>query len=58
MEFKNWAWIGCDLGEGIAWMANNGASIADRVGAAQDHIASAYSPDSIASQWEKILEKA
>jgi hypothetical protein len=58
MEFKDWAWLGGDLAEGIAWMADNGASIAGRVSAAQDYIASTYSPDSIAKQWEQILEQA
>lgn len=58
MEFKDWAWIGGDLAEGIAWMVDNGASIAGRVSAAQEHIAAAYSPASIATQWERILEKA
>ena len=58
MEFKDLAWIGVNLGEGVAWMAENGPSIAGRITAAQDYIASAYSPDSIASQWERILEKA
>jgi len=57
MEFKNWAWIGGDLSAGVAWMLENGASIAGRVSAAQDYIASTYSPESIASQWEQIFEK-
>ena len=43
MEFNKWAWIGGDLAEGIAWMVDNAASIAGRVSAAQDYIASAYS---------------
>jgi hypothetical protein len=58
LEFKDWAWLGGDLAEGIAWMADNGASIEGRVSAAQNHIEAVYSPDSVASQWERILEKA
>ena len=58
MEFKDWAWIGGNLAEGIAWMVDHCTSIVDRITAAQEHIASAYSPTSIAAQWERILEKA
>jgi hypothetical protein len=36
----------------------NQESIAGRIRAAQDRIAAAYSPDSIAAQWERILEMA
>ncbi len=57
VEFKDWAWIGGDLTEGIAWMVENEASIASCIGAAQDYIAATYSQDSIAAQWEQILEK-
>ena len=35
-----------------------GSRIVDRTAAAQDYIALAYSPESIAAQWERILEKA
>jgi hypothetical protein len=58
MEFKDWAWIGADLTEGIAWMIANGAVIADRVRTAQDHIAATYSPQRIGLEWEKVLETA
>jgi glycosyltransferase involved in cell wall biosynthesis len=58
MEFKDWAWIGPNLAEGIGWMTQNGSKIVERISAAQNHIARAYSPDSIAAQWEQILEKA
>lgn len=58
MEFKDWAWIGEDLAEGIAWMAENGAVLVDRVRAAQDYIASNYSPRRIAADWERALDAA
>jgi glycosyltransferase involved in cell wall biosynthesis len=57
LEFKDWAWIGADLTEGIAWVMHNQQSIAARIAAAQDHISAAFSPASIAAQWEQILEK-
>ena len=57
LEFKDWAWTGADLAEGIAWVMHNQESLAARIAAAQDHIAAAYSPASIAGQWEQILEK-
>lgn len=57
MEFKDWAWIGEDLAEGIAWMAEYGSLLVDRVQAAQHYIDSTYSPRRIASDWEKVLEK-
>jgi glycosyltransferase involved in cell wall biosynthesis len=57
LEFKEWAWIGANLAEGIAWVMHNQKSIAGRIAAAQDHIAAVYSPDNVAAQWERILEK-
>ncbi len=57
LEFRDSAWIGADLAEGIAWVMHNQESIVGRIAAAQDHIAAAYSPASIAAQWEQILEK-
>ncbi len=58
MEFSDWAWIGADIAEGIAWMADNPSLIAARIQSAQDYIAETYSPKHIASEWEKVLEKA
>jgi glycosyltransferase involved in cell wall biosynthesis len=58
LEFADYAWLGADLAEGISWVMRNQESIAGRIRAAQDRIAAAYSPDSIAAQWERILEMA
>ena len=58
VEFADYAWLGADLAEGISWVMRNQESIAGRIRAAQDRIAAAYSPDSIAAQWERILEMA
>ena len=57
MEFKEWAWIGEDLAEGIAWMVEHGSLLAARVRAAQDYIAATYSPHRIALEWEQAFEK-
>ena len=57
-EFGEWAWLGENLAEGIAWMVDNGPLIADRIRCAQDYIATTYSPQRIGSEWEKVLEKA
>jgi glycosyltransferase involved in cell wall biosynthesis len=58
LEFKDWAWIGGELADGVRWMMQNATLIPGRIAAAQEYIASAYSPDSIATQWERILETA
>jgi glycosyltransferase involved in cell wall biosynthesis len=58
MEFKEWAWLGEDLAQGIAWMVDNPTLIAERIRLAQEYISSTYSPDRIALDWEKIFEKA
>ena len=58
LEFKEWAWIGEDLAEGIAWMVGHGSLLAARVRAAQEYIAATYSPRRIASEWEQAFEKA
>jgi hypothetical protein len=57
-EFKDWAWVGEDLAQGIAWMVEHGSVLAERVRAAQDYIAATYSPQRIAMDWERALEKA
>ncbi len=58
MEFKQWAWLDDDLAAGIAWMIDNPAAIVERIRFAQEHIFSLYSPERIALEWEKVLEKA
>jgi hypothetical protein len=38
-------------------MTQNGSKIVERIAAAQDYIALAYSPEIIAAHWKQILEK-
>jgi glycosyltransferase involved in cell wall biosynthesis len=58
LEFRDFAWLGAQLAEGIVWLMHNQPSIAGRISLAQDRIATAYSPRAIAAQWEQILETA
>ena len=55
LEFKDWAWLGADPAEGIAWTIANGGAIPDRIRAAQDHIDASYSPQRIGLEWERVL---
>lgn len=57
LEFKEWAWLGDDLAEGVAWMVDNGPLIVNRLRAAQQYIAAQYSPQRIALEWERVLEQ-
>jgi hypothetical protein len=57
-EFRRWAWIGDDLGAGIAWALRNPDDVLSRIAAAQAYIAERYSPQAIAVEWESALAEA
>jgi hypothetical protein len=54
-EFRDWAWIGENIAEGLAWAQANPATVTVRIAAAQAHIAERYSPSTVASAWGAYL---
>lgn len=54
-EFRDWAWIGDDIVEGLAWAHEHGSEITGQVAQAQEHIAKCYSPAAVATAWEAFL---
>lgn len=55
LQFKDWAWLGADFAQGIAWVMQNQGALEARIKAAQEYIATAFSPQQIAQEWERIL---
>ncbi len=55
-EFREWAWIGEDLAAGMAWALSHPDEIAQRVTAAQEHIAQRYAPAVVAGTWRTFLD--
>lgn len=53
--FRDWAWIGENLFEGLQWMLNNKTDMPARISAAQSFIDRHFSPQQISSEWEKLL---
>lgn len=56
VQFEDWAWLGAELADGITWAMHNQAAIEARITSAQDYIATAFSPQRIAQEWERLLQ--
>jgi hypothetical protein len=56
-EFRQWAWIGEDLAEGLAWAKAHPAEVVERIAAAQAHIARRYAPPVVAGAWSALLRQ-
>ena len=56
-EFRDWAWVGEDIGEGLAWALANPGEISGRIAAGQNHIAARYSPSTVAGAWGTYLSQ-
>jgi hypothetical protein len=54
-EFREWAWIGEDPAEGLAWAIAHPAEVVERIAAAQAHIARRYAPSVVASEWGALI---
>jgi hypothetical protein len=56
-EFREWAWIGEDLAEGLAWAIAHPDEVMKRIAAAQAHIARRYAPSVVACEWGDLLSQ-
>ncbi len=54
-EFGDWAWIGNNMGEGLAWALAHQSEIPVRIEGAQRHIAVRYSTSAITDGWETVF---
>ena len=54
-EFREWAWIGDNLAEGLAWARAHPAEVVQRIAAAQAHISRRYAPRVVAGTWRDLL---
>jgi len=55
-ELAKWAWVGEDLGEGIAWALSQPAEVLQRITAGQAIVEERFSPQQIGEKWAKLLE--
>jgi SAM-dependent methyltransferase len=55
LELADYAWVGEDLGAGVAWALANPEQAADRVRAGQPYVQSRFSPERIVERWEGLL---
>lgn len=54
-ELAAYAWLGEDLGEGVAWALKHPQAAYERVAAGQAYIARRFSPDAIGRKWAAVL---
>jgi len=55
LELGAYAWVGDDLGAGVAWALGHPDEAVGRVRAGQEHVAARFSPDRIAAEWARVL---
>jgi len=54
--FREWAWLGENIAEGVVWCLTHAAEIPARIQAAQEYIVKHHSPSVIADQWERVIK--
>lgn len=55
LELADYAWVGEDLAEGMAWALSNPAAAAARVRAGQAYVAERFAPERITAIWTRLL---
>jgi glycosyltransferase involved in cell wall biosynthesis len=55
LELADYAWVGEDLGAGVAWALANPEEAAGRVRAGQPYVEARFSPERITDRWERLL---
>lgn len=53
--FKDFAWVGEDISDGICWADENPDLALERIKKGQEYLRENLSPDCIAQQWENLL---
>lgn len=54
-ELADYAWLGEDLGEGVAWALEHPQAARERVAAGQAHITERFSPEVVGRKWAAAL---
>jgi hypothetical protein len=54
-ELADFAWVGDDLGEGVAWALAHPAQAVERVTAGQRYIARRFAPAEVGHKWARVL---
>jgi hypothetical protein len=54
-ELSEYGWVGEDLGEGLRWLAANGAAAMERVRKGQAAVGERFSPRAIAGAWSEAI---
>ncbi len=54
-EFADYAWVGADLAEGVAWALEHPQAVADRLRRGQGYLDKHYSPFCAAREWEQAI---
>jgi glycosyltransferase involved in cell wall biosynthesis len=54
-ELADYAWVGEDLGEGVAWALANPREAVARVARGQDYIQQRFAPELIGRKWLQVL---
>ena len=57
-ELAQWAWVGEDLSEGVAWALSHPAEVLQRITRGQAMIEERFSPQRIGERWAELLELA
>lgn len=55
LELRDFAWVGDDLADGIAWALANPDAAAARVARGQPVVAERFSPERIGERWRQVL---
>ncbi|MCL4798412.1 MAG: methyltransferase domain-containing protein [Burkholderiales bacterium] len=55
LELADYAWVGDDLGAGVAWALDHPDEAVARIRAGQERVAARFSPERIAAEWERLL---
>lgn len=58
LELAQYAWVGEDLGAGVAWALAHPQEAAARVRAGQPYVEARFAPERIAAKWENLLTPA
>jgi hypothetical protein len=56
-EFRDWAWMGEEVAEGLAWALAHPGEITGRVARAQEHIEARYAPAVVGATWGDFLAR-
>jgi hypothetical protein len=54
-DLRDFAWVGDDLAEGLAWSLANPGVAAERLSQGQTYVAERFSPERVGHAWQRVL---